>query len=231
MSFSGKLTSSSGSSNSSSSISNSNNSSNINSNINIISKGTITGAQWTSRLFFDQNCDERSSSGRFELTEEEFVSTLNRIISDEKILVVEMWKQPLSDYQLTDFLLYHSFIVLHTNEWWWSIEKNAEGLTMQRSKKSSERVVEFYRRYPRKKGFTGIRKMKAMILPDADCKLSNFYVILYENHELRKTYHWYDDNCQDFAHRIYNGFEKKQEEGRMEKIRRFLPDIRKMTES
>ena len=210
MSFSGKLTSSSGSSNSSSSISNS----------------TITGAQWTSRLFFDQNCDERCSSGGFELTEEEFVSTLNRIISDEKILGVAMWKQPLSDYQLIDFLLYHSFIVLETNEWWWSIEKNTEGLTMQRCK-DPEKVIKYYRRRPRNAGWkwlTDIREMKSTQLLDADSKLSSFYDTLYKNNELRITYHWHNDNCKHFAQRLYNYFEKEQQEGRMRKIMRIFSE-------
>ena len=186
-------------------------------------KDGADGSKWTSKLYFDRDCDNPNCA-MSELTESALVQILNELVSDEKILQVQMWKHPLNPYQLSDLIVYHCFLVLETNEWWWSIEKNTEELTMQRCK-NHEKVIKHYRRRPRTAGWkwlTDIRKMKSTKLPDADSKLSSFFDTLYKNNELRITYHRYNDNCKDFAQRLYNYFEKEQQEGRMRKLGEFL---------
>ena len=55
----------------------------------------------------------------------------------EEILNVRVYKCKLFSPQLTQQLLYHAFVVYETDEWWWCVEKNTEGITIQRSKKLS----------------------------------------------------------------------------------------------
>ena len=47
--------------------------------------------------------------------------------------------------QLTDLLWYHAFVRFETKGWWWSIEKNGQGVTVQRSKQP-QFVKDHYRR-------------------------------------------------------------------------------------
>ena len=89
-------------------------------------KDEAEGSKWTGKLYFDRDCDNPNSA-MSELTESLLVQILNELVSDEKILQVQMWKHPLNPYQLSDLIVYHCFLVLETNEWWWSIEKNTEG--------------------------------------------------------------------------------------------------------
>ena len=58
---------------------------------------------------------------------------------------VGTYKYPLYKWQLTDFFLFHMFVLFQTDSWWWTIEKNTEGLTIQRSK-YKEAVRDNYRR-------------------------------------------------------------------------------------
>jgi len=57
------------------------------------------------------------------------------IKGSEDIEEVRAYQCPLFGVQLTQYLLNHQFIMLETNSWWWSVEKNTEGITIQRSKK------------------------------------------------------------------------------------------------
>ena len=187
------------------------------------SENRSKGAAWTSKLYFDEDC-ENSKPGHF-ITAEELVRRLDQLVKNERILKVEMWKQPLSELQITKGVLYHAFIILETDEWWWSIEKNSEGLTMQRSK-YRESVNNFYRGKKRTTGIRGINNMKKMGLPNAGVSLADFFNVLQSKHELAKEYSLFADNCQDFAQRLYQYFEEEESKGRfrgiIESVRRRL---------
>ena len=49
----------------------------------------------------------------------------------EKIKNVRIYKTPLNKNQWTNALFYHVFVMYETDKYWWSIEKNTEGLTIQ----------------------------------------------------------------------------------------------------
>ena len=62
---------------------------------------------------------------------------------DETIIKVYVYTAPLSNFQITQLLLYHAFIILQTESgwwfWWktthwWSVEKNTSGIVVQKSK-------------------------------------------------------------------------------------------------
>ena len=48
--------------------------------------------------------------------------------TSETIENVYVYKVPLSGMQLTDFIFHHAFVVFETDGWFWSAEKNTEGL-------------------------------------------------------------------------------------------------------
>jgi hypothetical protein len=66
----------------------------------------------------------------------------------KKILEVKYYSHPLYGWQIMQNLLHHAYIVFKTQSWWWSIEKNELGVTIQRSKKF-EFVRDKFRRQDR----------------------------------------------------------------------------------
>ena len=72
----------------------------------------------------------------FRISDDELRSKMSDLVSGhEEILNVRAFKCKLSSEQLTQLIFYHAFVVYETDEWWWSVEKNSEGITIQRSKK------------------------------------------------------------------------------------------------
>ena len=56
------------------------------------------------------------------------------IDNEENILNVTVYKHPRLRLDIVSIILNHQFVVLKTNkQWWWSIEKNSEGIVIQRS--------------------------------------------------------------------------------------------------
>ena len=52
----------------------------------------------------------------------------------DPILQIEEYEVPLYRWQLISFDLHHSFIMLETRDWYWSLEKTSEAIIVQRSK-------------------------------------------------------------------------------------------------
>ena len=52
----------------------------------------------------------------------------------ERVNEVRYYTHPLYRWQLSKYFIHHAFIVLKTENWFWSIEKDEGGITVQRSK-------------------------------------------------------------------------------------------------
>ena len=61
-------------------------------------------------------------------------SQLKRLIDEGKIFTVEMYECPVSNSVVAGWFFKHRFVIFETKKWWWSVEKNDEGITIQRSK-------------------------------------------------------------------------------------------------
>ena len=111
----------------------------------------------------------------------------------EDILSVRIYKVPLSDEQPTMAMaiLYHAYVVYETDSYWWSIEQNAEGLTVQRSK-TIEPVRRWYRQELR-------RGSPDLLIQDSGRKtledVANF---------LNKPYSGTNNNCKDFSKAFFD---------------------------
>ena len=101
---------------------------------------------WTSRIYFAPEADDQNPSYR-KFNEKELETELTNIIDvEEDILNVSIWKCDLKSWQLTNVFLFHAYVVLETDRFWWSIEKNDEGITIQREKLRGELVQEHKKR-------------------------------------------------------------------------------------
>ena len=114
----------------------------------------MTGVNYTKKLYFDPNADEPKEDGYW-ITDDELRYKLTNLVDvSENIDEVLYYTNPLhrlipSGWEVgKNKGLHHAFIVFKTKNWWWSIEKNAEGLTIQRAKQL-ESVRDVYRRAKR----------------------------------------------------------------------------------
>jgi len=90
------------------------------------------GGTWKGLVYFDPAADKPGDPEKF--TNDELREKLGSMIDpSEKILQVRLLKTPLFAIQWSNFLLYHVFVHFATAKYEWSIEKNSQGITIQRS--------------------------------------------------------------------------------------------------
>ena len=102
------------------------------------------GGKWNSTIYFNPKADNKAGGKEYEITDKELNKKMKKLIDNEMIVEIFLCKVSLFGWQLSNLIMYHAFVVIHTNEWWWSVEKNTEGITIQRSKKKMF-VQDFYR--------------------------------------------------------------------------------------
>jgi hypothetical protein len=158
--------------------------------------GAKKGSNWTYKIYFSPEAD-KSSSSRHEIEDEELIDKLQTLLDvNENVENIWAYKHALFSWQISETLLYHMLILFETKDWWWSIEKNSEGITIQRSKYKDD-VLNKYRGASRPaltemKTDTGKRSMKELI------------EWLYQKDELNKRYNVLNSNCQHFAKAIFD---------------------------
>ena len=165
-----------------------------------MAKKGIKGGNWKSEVYFDPEADEHT--GRcYTISDDDLRTELTELVdAKENIQNVTAYKAPLSKYQLTKLFLYHMIIVFETEEWWWSIEKNDEGITIQRSK-WREAVRDRYRQGERNSGLFGISRIKK----DTGRKSVNDLIDwLWGENELNNYYDISSSNCQHFGKKVFN---------------------------
>ena len=82
------------------------------------------------RLYF---FPENEKQFRFREDYQQFKEILEDYDISEKIDEVRYYTNPLYRWQRSKYFIHHAFIVFKTDKWWWSIERNGEGVTIQRS--------------------------------------------------------------------------------------------------
>ena len=152
------------------------------------------------KLYFDPKADQ-PGIGYF-ITDAELHKRLSELVENsEKILEVRYYTHPLYGWQLMQNLLHHAFIVFETDQWWWSIEKNELGVTIQRSK-DIKYVRDKFRRQDRTTDLFGggiqcVKKSKG------SHTLQELIDRIYTKDYLNENYHLIENNCKDFAGTIY----------------------------
>lgn len=166
------------------------------------SSSTKTGGKgWG--LYFDPASDQCCGK-EYNISDGELLATMSLLINvNEAIEEIWVYKCPLLEVQLSQVLFHHQFVVLETSAWWWSIEKNAKVIAIQRSKRL-ECVRDRLKRQARN---TPVE----MLSHDKGRKcMKDLLEFLYMKDELNKTYDWLEENCKDFAKRIFDEFAAKE---------------------
>lgn len=153
------------------------------------------GENWKSELYLVQNAEK---SGYLTFTGDNLYDELKKYLKfDEVIEQVLAYKTKLSEVQVTKLILYHMFIVFKTKGCWYSIEKNSEGITLQRS--SNEEILLKRSRDGERK--PGLHRMKK----DSGSKtVGEVIKFIFKENLLNKAYNYLDENCQGFGKDIFN---------------------------
>ena len=156
----------------------------------------IKGSEWTYKIYFDPNADIKDETIH-EFTERELMNKLKDLVGvNEQIDKVEKCKHKLWWLQLTYFIFYHMFILFKTKSYWWTIEKNSQGITIQRSK-HRDAVEKRYRCEDR-------LHVKRKEIKSGHCNVYDLIGWLYKSNELNREYHFWKSNCQHFGNAVFN---------------------------
>ncbi|CAG0902266.1 unnamed protein product [Darwinula stevensoni] len=191
------------------------------------------GVKCGNALYFIPESD-KTSDITYTIAHESLEScALDFIDGSEDIENIWVYSHPLHEAQLTAGLLYHAFVVLETDEWWWSIEKNTGGIFLQRSRGllyhafvvletdewwwsiekntggiflQRSRGKEFVKEH-----FRMEKREEPITLEQSDkgqMKMKDLLHSLYEKKEVRKGYKFDDRdmNCLGFAKRVFDEF-------------------------
>ena len=126
--------------------------------------------------------------------------SLHKGIDDsEKLKEMRLYKVPLVEWQLTQVVFHHQFVVIGSSSWWWSIERDSEKILLQRSK--FPYVVRNYN-----EGFLG--KFPVVEIKRGDCKgtMKNLIEFLHCKGELKTEYDLVLNNCKIFANNVFDRF-------------------------
>ena len=153
--------------------------------------------QWQSQLMMDWD-----EMGEIKFNDADLrILMLDDNFTKECIRSIAVYKCPLYDNQLIQLLDNHQFVVLQTDNWWYSIEKNSHFIQMQRSN-HIENVQCYIRKDRRRTPIKGISFDSCQQLKT----MSDLIHFLLENQELGKIYDLVFSNCQAFAKRIFDKF-------------------------
>ncbi|KAI9557846.1 hypothetical protein GHT06_014596 [Daphnia sinensis] len=163
-----------------------------------------TGCNYTCKLYFDPRADQ-SDTGGYWITDDQLRQRLaNLIDTEERIQNASVYSNPLSSWQATNAMFYHAFIVMETNDWWWSIEKNTEGITIQRSRDIGS-VRDMYQRKRRTTGWTPLTKIrKNETTGGGNTTIKELINYIWRKDCLNDVYHLLAANCQIFAAMVFD---------------------------
>ena len=148
------------------------------------------------RVVFDPDAD-KSEGKLYYVSDEELKSRMLELIENETIMNITIYKHKLYDWQSTQALLYHCFVILETNYWWWSVEKNSEGVFVQRSKKWTY-VVDYLERRRRN------HPIYKVISDTSRMTLRDFVHMLYFSDAVGSGYNSLTNNCKHFAKTVFD---------------------------
>ena len=162
-----------------------------------ISVNQVYANQWQSQLMMDWG-----EMGEIKFNDADLrILMLDDNFTKECIRSIAVYKCPLYDNQLIQLLDNHQFVVLQTDNCWYSIEKNSHFIQMQRSN-HIENVQCYIRKHRRR---TPIKRISSDSCQQLKT-MSDLIHFLLENQELGKIYDLVFSNCQAFAKRIFDKF-------------------------
>ena len=158
----------------------------------------LNGKKWKSKTYFNPQATNVIGGEQYEITDKELNKKMKELIDNEMIKKIFVHKVSLYKWQSTNFIMYHAFVVIQTDKWWWSIEKNTEGITIQRSRKKKF-VQDIYR------GIKRASQCKLIKEHQGNGKgINAVHNWLYQSDQLNKKYNLRKNNCKHFADELFD---------------------------
>ncbi|UJR06976.1 hypothetical protein I4U23_011264 [Adineta vaga] len=131
----------------------------------------------------------------------------------EKILKIAVYKTPLIPVASSIEILYHAYLVLQTETWYYSLETKTQQITLQRSK-CPEDVRDMYEGASR--GTVTDNTAPSLIVEaKGEGTIRDVMEYLYKKQRLNVDFNWFWENCKDMAKWIFDEFNS---EGRTLKL-------------
>lgn len=161
------------------------------------------GGKWTHTIYFDPDAD-KTIGKTYQIRDDELIDRLGTLVDPgEAIIKIFAYKTPLFKIQLTSLTMYHAFIIFETDKWWWSIEKDGEGIVIQRSKLLSA-VKCKQRQKSRGSRISLVKEDKGR------GSVEDLISWLFEKNELNHRYHFLFSNCKTFAKGVFDHVARKE---------------------
>ena len=162
-----------------------------------------SGSGYSQMLYFDPEADSSSDIG-YSISDDKIRDRIAELTdATEQIWRVSIYRHPLNDWQLTEMYMYHAFVVFETEKWWWSIEKNEENVTIQRSKKI-EYVRDKYRRHNRPTVYVAHGQLGHKLSAKGKGSVQDLVNFLWMKDHVREGYNFLFANCKYFARDVFN---------------------------
>jgi hypothetical protein len=140
----------------------------------------------------------------YHLTDDDLRQNMEKLTeTSEKILNLWVYTSPLADVGQEVEIFFHAFVQFYTNKYSYSIEKQQDGIYIQRS--GREQLEHVKDRFLTKKRNTPIKERTGDV---GRMTVKDLVKWLYWNDELKKTYSLKNCNCQHFAKRVFDEFAK-----------------------
>ena len=105
--------------------------------------------------------------------------------------------QNLNENNLNFRYLFHAFVILQTRHFWWSIDKNTDGITVQRSK-SFQAVSQLYRQK-----FRTNQKLILVKGDEGSVTLRQLFHAIYQKNLFSNSFKFLTDHCKQFAYSVF----------------------------
>lgn len=155
-------------------------------------------------LYFYHKLD--SSKRYHKLADDKLIEKFSKIIDDDpdNIVKIEVYRTPLTDIQPTHMILYHAYVVIETENWYYSIETSEKNITMQRSKEKSmvrDQIVG-----QKRKTLQDEDKPDCIVSANGSGTILEVVKYLYKEDRLNCEYHPLFENCKDLSKLIFDKF-------------------------
>jgi hypothetical protein len=174
---------------------------------NLIGKNSqVPEEQPHKKLYFDLRADDPTSPNvnDYWTTVKELLRRLPNLLgAKENIDQVSKFSHFFSPKQLTNAVVFRTFVTLRTRNWWWSIEKNDDGITFQRSK-NLEGVRDRYRRDNRYvSSSSSTTPIQLIETAKGNMSVNELVNYLIKESYFYQEYNIINHNCQHFADTIF----------------------------
>ena len=168
------------------------------------------GETWTQMICFVQEFEYLNKSSTYPLlTHDELHAKLKDLVNaKEEIKSVAIYKLPFPEKYFTNLMWRNHIVVIETETWWWSIEKNDHELTIQRSTQK----FEVLKRYRNKVRITSnYWDVSQLVMEDEGNRtMGDLIDWLYINRELKKGYGLYHGSSKTFTQTVFNYIAKQK---------------------